>query len=286
MLIILAAVLFFLILLICGNKGAKSIITTCINVVGILLMLGAIYAGFPIAAVTAVSCVAITAVTLFYQNEINIKSIASFWSVIAVIAIVLPLVFWLIHVSASAGFNAEEYEITDSNGYSRNIDISMPALQACVMITALLGVLIDTSVAITASVYEIRRSSEDISLSELLKSSFTVGRDVLNTSMHTIFYIYVAEYMTLMIQYVKDYDFEYVINSKSLAGEFLTVSLSGVGCCLIVPVSALLGALMIHKRPSDPEQPEDAAAASGYTVEDPEKIEPSENITEDKKISA
>ena len=281
MLIILAVVLFFLILLICGNKGAKSIITTSINVVGILLMLGAIYAGFPIAAVTAVSCIAITAVTLFYQNEINIKSIASFWSVIAVIAIVLPLVFWLIHASASAGFNAEEYEISDSNGYSRNIDISMPALQACVMITALLGVLIDTSVAITASVYEIRRSSRDITLSELLKSSFTVGRDVLNTSMHTIFYIYVAEYMTLMIQYVKDYDFEYVINSKSLAGEFLTVSLSGVGCCLIVPVSALLGALMIHKRPLDPEQPEDVVMTDSAAAEN----KPAENI-EDKKISA
>ncbi|MGN0709691.1 MAG: YibE/F family protein, partial [Anaerovoracaceae bacterium] len=240
MLIILAAVLFFLILLICGNKGAKSIITTSINVAGILVMLTAINAGFPIFAVTAVSCIAITAVTLFYQNEVNIKSIASFWSVIAVLAIVLPLVFWLIHSASAAGFNAEEYEITDSNGYTRNVDISMPALQACVMITALLGVLIDTSVAITASVYEIKRSSEDISLAELMKSSFTVGRDVLNTSMHTIFYIYVAEYMTLMIQYIKDYSFSYVINSKSLAGEFLTVSLSGVGCCLIVPVSALL----------------------------------------------
>ena len=54
--------------------------------------------------------------------------------------------------------------------------------------------------------------------------------------------------MTLMIQYITDYSFSYVINSKSLAGEFVSVSLSGIGCCLIVPVTAVLGSILIKGR--------------------------------------
>lgn len=248
MLAILSAVLFALILIFCGNKGAKSIATTCINGAFLLGMLAVINMGVPPFIVTLASGIILTSITLFYQNEVNIKSKVSFLSVLAVLLIVLPLVFWLIRSANAGGFNSEQYEITDANGYSRNIGISMPALEACVMIIALLGTLIDTSIAISSAIYEIRANNSRIPLADLMKSAFTVGKDVLNTSIHTIFYIYVAEYMTLMIQYITDYSFSYVINSKSLAGEFVSVSLSGIGCCLIVPVTAVLGSILIKGR--------------------------------------
>jgi uncharacterized membrane protein len=248
MLIILAVVLFILILLICGEKGSKSIVTTAVDAIGILLMLFFIDRGVPVFLVTAVTCLAVTAITLFYQNEVNVKSVIAFWSVVLVTAITLPFLFWLVKTASASGFNAEQFEITDSNGFSRNIAVSMPSLQVCVMVVALLGVLIDTSVAITSSVYEIRQSSPSITPGELMKSSFTVGKDILSTSIHTIFYIYAAEYMTLMMIYASKYSFEYVINSKSLAGEFISVAMSGAGCCLIVPVTSILAARVIFRK--------------------------------------
>ena len=64
----------------------------------------------------------------------------------------------------------------------------------------------------------------------------------MSTSIHTIFYVYIAEYMTLLMQYVSDYHFSYIINSQSLASEFISVSISGIGCCLVVPIATVIGA--------------------------------------------
>jgi len=247
MLIALTAVLFISIFIICGDKGTKSIISTVMNAILLLAAIFLIYKGMSPVLVTVAMCVMITVVTLFYQNEVNIKSKVAFFSVLAVIVIMVPLIYYMaIHANA-AGIPSENYEVTDSNGYTRNIDVSMLSLQISVMFIALIGTVIDTAVAITSSIYEIRANSPEISLADLTASSFKVSKAVMATSIHTIFYIYIAEYMTLLIQYMTDYSLAYVINSESFARELISVSISGIGCCLVVPVATIAGAAFINK---------------------------------------
>ncbi|NLD11377.1 MAG: YibE/F family protein [Clostridiales bacterium] len=247
MLIALTAILFILIFIVCGDKGTKSIISTVMNAVLLLLAIFLIYRNFSPMLVTIGCCVMITVVTLFYQNEVNIKSKVAFLSVLVVIVIVIPLIYFMASCANAAGFNPEEYEITDSNVYTRNIDISMLALQISIMLIALMGTVIDTAVAITSSIYEIRANNKDLPLHDLMKSSFKVSKAVLSTSIHTIFYIYIAEYMTLLIQYMTDYSLSYIINSQSFARELISVSISGIGCCLVVPVATVAGAVLISR---------------------------------------
>lgn len=248
MLIALTAILFILIFIICGDKGTKSIISTVMNAVLLLLAIFLIYKNFNPMLVTIACCVMISVVTLFYQNEVNIKSKVAFLSVLVVIIVVIPLIYFMAYGANAAGFNPEEYEITDSNGYTRNIDVSMLALQISIMLIALMGTVIDTAVAITSSIYEIRSNNKDLSLQDLMKSSFKVSKAVLSTSIHTIFYIYIAEYMTLLIQYMTDYSLSYIINSQSFARELISVSISGIGCCLVVPVATVAGAVLIIRQ--------------------------------------
>lgn len=247
MLIALTAVLFILIFIICGDKGTKSIISTAMNAILLLLAIFLIYRNFDPILVTIGMCVMITVVTLFYQNEVNIKSKVSFFSVLAVIMIMIPLVYFMAHGANAEGFTPENYEITDSNGYTRDINISMLSLQISIMFIALIGTVIDTAVAITSSIYEIRSNNESLPLADLMKSSFTVSKAVMATSIHTIFYIYIAEYMTLLIQYMTDYSLSYVLNSQSFAKELISVSISGIGCCLVVPIATIAGAVFIKK---------------------------------------
>lgn len=247
MLIALAIILIALIFLVCGDRGARSIITTAVNAVILLIALLAMFRGLPPLLVTAAAGTASAAFILFYQNEVNKKSIAAFLAALLVLAVLLPLVFFIVSKGNAAGFNSEQYELTDSNGYTRNVAISMPVLLVCVMIFALLGTVIDTAVAVTTSVYEIYASSPDISLGRLTASAFEVGKSILNTSIHTIFYIYIAEYMTLMIQYIQDSTAGYVLNSKSLACELLSVTVTGLGCCLAVPAAILIAVPMFRK---------------------------------------
>jgi uncharacterized membrane protein len=66
--------------------------------------------------------------------------------------------------------------------------------------------------------------------------------------------------MTLLMQYISDYHFSYIINSQSLASEFISVSISGIGCCLVVPIATIIGAAMIQA--SGKTQPAEADRAS------------------------
>ena len=135
------------------------------------------------------------------------------------------------------GFNSEQYEITDTNGYTRNIAMDMLALQISVMLIALIGTVVDIAIAITSSIYEIHQAGGAGDFGRLAASGFIASRAILNTSIHTIFYIYIAEYLTLMIQYVDEYSLVRLVNSKSFCQEFLSISISGLGCCLIVPAA-------------------------------------------------
>ncbi|MGI6212687.1 MAG: YibE/F family protein [Anaerovoracaceae bacterium] len=245
-LLILTVILIALILLFCGDKGVRAIISTVMNAGILLISLFLMYHGLSPILVTTAACVIITAVTLFYQNEINVKSRVSFFSVLIVIAVMVPLIAFFASGANAEGFNSEQYEITDSNGFTRNIDLSMFQIQVSIMLIALIGTVIDTAVAITSSIWEIRSANPDITRKELTRSSFLVSKSIMATSIHTIFYIYIAEYLTLLIQYLTDYSFAYVLNSKSLAGEFITISMTGCGCCLVCPVATILGILLIH----------------------------------------
>lgn len=243
---LLAFILVFLIIIICGDKGTKSIVTTIIHAVILLISVYLINYGFPPVPVTVITCIIITLVTLYYQNEGGVKSKVSLISVIIVILTVVPLVYFFAIYSNSAGIPGEEYEITDSNGYTRNIGINMISLQISVMFIALIGIVIDTAVAISSSIYEIKEHNPILSKSEILKSSFTVSKAILATSIHTIFYIYIAEYLTLFVQYITEYSFATVINSSSLSKELISISISGIGCALVVPVATILGSVFIR----------------------------------------
>jgi len=276
MLVALLAILAALILIFCGDRGAKSIVTTAIHAGILIIAIFCMYRGLPPVLVTAVACLAISAVTMFYQNDGDIKSRIAFGSVVVVILVLIPVVFWFASAANAQGFNSEQYEITDTNGYTRNIGMNMLQLQISVMIIALIGTVIDIAIAITSSIYEIYESvggqpcgevSLDVSgqlgseplddgravigarltFGQLVSTGFTASRAILNTSIHTIFYIYIAEYLTLMIQYVDEYDFTRLINSQSFGAEFISISISGIGCCLVVPVATMLTAWVLGR---------------------------------------
>jgi len=253
MLVILLAVLVALILIFTGDRGAKSIVTTAIHGGLLIAAVFLMYRGLPPILVTALTCTAISAVTIFYQNDGDQKSRIAFAAVVLVILVLIPLVFWFADLANAEGFNDAQYEITDTNGYTRNIDMNMLHLQISVMLIALIGTVIDIAIAITSSIYEIytsvseRNESGGLTFGQLTRTGFTTSRAILNTSIHTIFYIYIAEYLTLIMQYVNEYDFARLINSQSFGAEFISISVSGIGCCLVVPVATLMTAWWLTK---------------------------------------
>jgi Predicted multitransmembrane protein len=110
-LVLLAIILFLLMVLIGGKKGAKSFISLFLNF-GVLLYimfemtlpqanpnLLALVAG------TIVSCI-----TLFFVNEVNSKTITAFISTVITISILLFIIYILTEKALIQGFGEEEID--------------------------------------------------------------------------------------------------------------------------------------------------------------------------------
>lgn len=242
MLIILALVLIALILLVGGDRTAKSLITLGFNALILLCTIFAINVGLNPLASTIISCIIISLITLFYQNEVNIKTKLAFFSVVIVIAILFVLIYRITSMSNIQGFPMDQLSIQDSNGYSRNINKNMMFIQISVILMVFIGAIIDTALAVTSALYEVHLHNPDLSKDKLFQSGIGIGRDILSSTISTLFFIYIAEYLTLFIQFINESTFAQMINSKQFCQEFISISLSGVGCVLIIPIAAILGA--------------------------------------------
>ena len=111
MLIVLTAILITLILLICGDKGSKSILSTAMNAGLLLLAVFLIYRGLDPILITVAACILIACITLFIPEEANIKSKTALLSVILVILVVVPFVYSIAGRASIQGFTSEQYEI-------------------------------------------------------------------------------------------------------------------------------------------------------------------------------
>ncbi|QHI72980.1 YibE/F family protein [Aminipila terrae] len=254
MLIVLTIILIGLILLVGGDRTAKSLITLAFNGAILLCTIFVINIGLNPLVSTIISCIAISLVTLFYQNEINIKTKLSFISVLIVIAILFLFIFRIVSTSNIQGFPVDQLSIQDSNGYSRNISRNMMYIQISVILMVFIGAIIDTALAVTSALYEVHLNNPDLSKERLFQSGINIGRDILSSTINTLFFIYIAEYLTLFIQFINDFSFAQMINSKQFCQEFISITLSGIGCILIIPITAILCACFFNKPSAVTEQ--------------------------------
>ena len=240
MLIGLSLTLALLIFISCGDKGSKSIITSFGFGLLLIMYLKLISSGISPYVSTVIVVALQLALILFFQNERSLETYIAFSAVIITLIVLLPLAFYFTSSGAIEGFNPLEYEITDSNGYTRNVNLNMTAIEVSVLIIALIGATVDSSIATTSSILEIFSHCDNLSWSEGISIGKTVGGSILSTSIHTVFYIYVAEYLTLFIEYADSFSFSAVINSKAFAQGFLSMAIVSLGCSAVIPISAFL----------------------------------------------
>jgi len=223
-------------LVIGGEKTAKSLVTLATNAVILFAVILLTEMGFPALAVTAAGCVCVSLVTLFFQNEITVKTKAALLSVFIVIAVMFGFLFFVEARANIQGFPVGQFEFRESNGYSAEIDFNMTMLEISVMLMVLIGAVIDTALSVTSGLYEVYLNNKNLSRNELFRSGLSIGKNILSSTVNTLFFIFIAEYFTLFIQFIQYYTFAQMLNSKEFCQQVISISVSAIGCVLIIPV--------------------------------------------------
>ena len=229
MIVLLTIVLLMLMILVGGDRGAKSFIALACNVLLLVMAVFIISHGVNPVLVTIIGTIIFCQITLIYQNGHNLKTYAAVISVVGVILLLSLLVSIL----------------------ATNININMNQLMICMIIISLLGAVMDTAMAITSSLYEFNEVNSELTFSELVRLGFNVGRDILGTTVNTIFFATIGETMMIGILFIKNkYTFESVINSKEFYKNLFDLVISNIGCLLIIPISIFICTYMIKSNNS------------------------------------
>ena len=209
MIVLLTIVLLMLMILVGGDRGAKSFIALACNV---LLLVMAVF---------------------IISHGVN------------------PVLVTIIGKSNLGGYSELDLSSELSVYLSPNININMNQLMICMIIISLLGAVMDTAMAITSSLYEFNEVNSELTFSELVRLGFNVGRDILGTTVNTIFFATIGETMMIGILFIKNkYTFESVINSKEFYKNLFDLVISNIGCLLIIPISIFICTYMIKSNNS------------------------------------
>lgn len=246
MILTLVVILFFLMLFVGGNRGVDSFFalvrTSGVLVVNVYLLAW----GLPAIPTTFLMCVFFLIIVLYVQNGKNAKMHAAAFSVILVLLVVFATAGPVLLSAGSSGYNEIEQYEEISMYLSGDLAVSMSSVTLSAVVLGLLGAIMDTAVAITTAVNEVYVNQPGMSAKELFQSGLAVGKDILGTTVNTLFFAGLGECIMLAVLFMKNEDdFAAILNSKALFQEVSGLLIGVTGCVLIIPLSGLMSAIFL-----------------------------------------
>ena len=194
---------------------------------------------------TCIVLTVLTCIIIYSVAGFNIKSVvASTGTLIGLgISIILTVIF---------GNQFELYGYTSPFAetllFSINSNLNLKLIFYSAVIIGASGATMDIAMDVAAAMYEIKIKRPDISMNELMKSGFSIGRLVIGTMTTTLLLAYSGTYLTMLMLFVaKDSSFLRILNYKIVAAEIFRVLIGSICLTLVAPIVAVIGAILFSK---------------------------------------
>ena len=247
--IIIITVLFTIILIIIGRfKGLRAAITLAITTAAVIkILLPLILKGYnPILLSVAIG-IAITIITLLIISGINRKTLSTVIGTSSGILIggVLALIFG--NLSNLTGLSSEEARMLAF--IPQNISFDFRGILFSGIILASLGAVMDVSMSISSSMFEIAKADPTIKKNDLISAGMNVGRDIIGTMSNTLILVYIGSSLPLMLLFLAyDIPFIEIINKDIIASEIIRALSGTIGLIAAIPITVFISAAMFGRR--------------------------------------
>lgn len=237
---LLAIILLVLMLFVGRDRGLQAFLTILMNI-GILAgVLFALTLGANPLLVGAIAGILLTVLILFYQNGYNLKTKTAFAVILTVELLLFFVGMALCQLGHAGGYSEVKINLDDGLFLDGNVGLSMMQVEQTVILLSLLGAVKDAAVAVTSAVYEVHRNNPALPPVRLIASGLKLGREILATTMNTLFFTCVGESLLLFnIICYWGYSFAYVLNSKALYQVLLYSGVAAIGCVAAIPLAAI-----------------------------------------------
>ncbi|MCZ2259931.1 YibE/F family protein [Sporosarcina sp. G11-34] len=241
----LAAILFILMILIGGKKGARSFISLFLNFGVIFLTIFFMMDPNvnPI-ILTLIACTVISCINLFYINGVNSKTKTAFLSSMITIVILILFITIVTDKAMIQGFGEEE--IDELSIFSLYVGMDFVKISASMIIMSTIGAITDVAISITSPMREIFNHNPLISRKDLFASGLNIGKDILGSNTNTLFFAFIGGYLALLLWF-KDlsYTVGEIVNSKVFSAEVVIILCAGVGIAIVIPIASWINAYFL-----------------------------------------
>lgn len=226
-----------------GLKTVVSLGFTCLSVFCVLIP--AILNGHNIYLWSILVCVFITVMTLAIISGFNKKSLsAGIGCVCGVMCAGLITVIMDKFLNMTGLLEEESIYLVQL--YPDN-PINLKAIIFAMIIVGAVGAVMDVSMSISSSLYELRIKSPNIRPKELMKSGFTIGRDMMGTMANTLVLAYIGSSLTCVLLLVAyNSSIEQVINREVIVAEILQALAGSLGMLLTLPLTSAICSVIYY----------------------------------------
>lgn len=245
---VLAIILLALMMIIGRDQGLQAFLTILMNIAILGAVVLAVIWGVNPLAVGSIAGLLLTCLILFYQNGNNTKTRMAFAVIVAVLVVTFAIGAGLCYAGRSGGYSEIKISLDDGLFLDGNVCLNMMQVEIAVILLGLLGAVKDAAVAVTSAVYEVHRNNPDLLPSQLVVSGMNIGREILATTINTLFFTCVGESLLLFnIVCYWGYSLEFFLNSKALYQVVLFSGIAALGCIAAIPLSALAMAAALKR---------------------------------------
>jgi uncharacterized membrane protein len=245
-----AAVFIALMMLVGRAKGLRSALGLIISLFFIVaFLLPAIYRGWHPLWMTMLTSLAIAVFSLLLLNGFNYKTLTAVASTAAGVLVAALFFFLLTALLRLSGYDISEAE--ELILISRHTGLRIGQVLFAGVLIASLGAVMDTTVSIAASLYELKEARPDMPPRALFASGMTVGRDIIGANCQTLILAFVGSSLAMLLVLISyGTRFDQFLSSNYLAVEVVHGIAGSAAVILAVPITAGLCILFAEVKPS------------------------------------
>ncbi|MDM8534441.1 YibE/F family protein [Clostridiaceae bacterium HSG29] len=243
-------ILLALLAIIGGKNGIKSILSLIFTgFVVIQILIPLILKGNSPVLVSIFVSVLTSIVTISLIVGINRKGFSALLGTICGLLVSGLMVLIVGKFTNFTGLGSEEARLLAYVPSYKNLNYQ-GILYAGIILGAL-GAIMDVTVSISSSMWEMKQIHEKITFKELIHSGLNVGKDIMGSMSNTLILAYTGSSMFLMLLF-KGYNLKFIeiINMDIIASEIIRAIAGSIGLVLAIPITVIISGFLYNNRES------------------------------------
>lgn len=246
-LIILTAIFFALLVVVCRKKGINTIISLIITCLSIFMVfIPSILNGKNIYVSSVIICIFIILTSLFIINGAHKKTLCAIVGNLGGLAAAGILSYVITSMLNLTGLIDQDSIFLLMINPDNPIDLK--AILWSSIVIGSLGAVMDISMSIASATNELAENIENKSFNVLLRSGLNIGQDSIGTMTNTLVLAYIGSSLSIvLLMVVYNNDFLHLINLEMIVFEILQALIGSMGILLAIPITSLLSAYIFNK---------------------------------------